>query len=378
MRVLHVLNSIERSGAEMMLAQAAPLLRERGVDLHALATGASSGPFAAQLARTGFSVHHLPFRPCPAFVADFRRLVRRGRFDVVHIHTERAFFWYALAARLAGVRRIVRTVHGTFDFRGHLQAERWVQRRVARRFLGVRAVAVGRSVQIAEQDTYGLRPLLIPNWTDSSVFSPAEPAAAARARRRLAISADAILFVSVGSCQRLKNHAGIIRALPVVLTDCPGARYLHVGEGESEESERRLARELGVADRVRFVGQRDDVCAILQASDVFLMPSVREGLPVSCLEAMSCGLPVIAGDIPAFRDLVVDGVTGILVRNDQALAQAMKRVCGDARLRAAMGAAGRRRVLAEFSLKASVERYLDLYRGERPDEDAARTPVEAS
>lgn len=354
-----------------MLAQAAPLLAERGIELHAVATGASVGAYASELRKAGFCIHHLPLRPSPVFLFRYWCFVRRGDFDIVHVHTERAFFWYELVARLAGVRGVVRTVHNVFEFRGALWVERWVQRRLARRLLKERTVAVSSSVQRAEQLTYGLRPLLIGNWTDTSSLTPPDsPTAVASIRRQLGIPESSMVFVSVGSCQPVKNHAAILRALAAVTERCPDAHYLHVGDGDLEECEKELAVDLGIANRVHFVGSRDDISALLQASDVFLMPSSREGLPISCLEAMSCGLPVIGTDVPGLRDLVADGETGVLIGSDAALAEAMLELHGDEELRARLGATGRNRVLEDFSLARSVARYAGLYECEfRPRVD---------
>ena len=124
-----------------MLVQAAPHFHECGLELHALATDSSIGLYAEQMAAAGFTIHHLPIESPLTHLVCLYRLFRRERFDVIHVHTERAFFWYALVARLASVRHIVRTVHSVFDFHGPLWAERWVQRHVASGLLGERAVA---------------------------------------------------------------------------------------------------------------------------------------------------------------------------------------------------------------------------------------------
>lgn len=362
MRVLHVLHSIEHSGAEVMLAQAAPLFSSRGIELHALATGEPLGRYAQSLHDAGFALYHLPFEPSLRFLLSFWRLLRRGRFDVVHVHTEQAFFWYGLVAHIAGVHCVVRSVHAIFDFRGPLWLERWIQRHLARSLFAERAVAPSPSVQNAEERNYGIRPLLIPNWTDPVCFAPEDSVEhRSNARRALGVAEDAVVFVSVGSCQQVKNHDAIVRALAQIAVSCPRAQYLHVGGGDLEDQEKRLASSLGVANRVTFIGQRDDIPEVLQASDVFVMPSSREGFAISCLEAMSCGLPVIAADAPGLRDLVTDGETGLLVADMAELARAMARVYNDGYWRAIQGEAGRKRVLADFSLELSVESYLRLY-----------------
>ena len=363
MKVLHVLHSLERSGAEVMLTQAAPLFCERGVELHALATGKSVGLYAEQMVTAGFTVHHLPLESPVTHLVHFYRLLRRERFDVVHVHTERAFFWYELLARLAGVPRLVRTVHSVFDFRGPRWLERWVQRHLAKAVFAERAVAPSASVQQAEKRIYGVDAILIPNWTDSLKFSPAgRDGQRATARTQLGIPPTSIVFISVGSCQAVKNHAAVIRALASIVVTCPDAHYLHVGSGELEASEQQLVRDLGLVEEVTFAGQRDGMPELLQASDVFVMPSTREGFAVSCLEAMSSGLPVIATDAAGLRDLVVHGETGYLTQSEDDLARDMAELYRDPRARLRLGHASRARVLDEFSVEKSVASYLRLYR----------------
>ena len=268
-----------------------------------------------------------------------------------------------LLARLAGVRRIVRTVHGVFDFRGPLWVERWLQRHVAYRLLRERAVVPSASVQQAEKRIYGIPTTLIPNWTDPRRFCPtADDGRRAATRLQLGILETSVVFVSVGSCQTVKNHAAVIRALAGIIASCPDAYYLHVGSGDLEVAERRLVGDLGLVGRVTFAGQRDDVPELLQASDVFVMPSAREGLGNSCLEAMSCGLPVIASDVAGLRDLVVNGETGYLAESEDDLARAMAELYQSQRLRTSRGRAGRARAEADFNIEKSVTSYLRLYR----------------
>lgn len=363
MKILHILDSIERSGAEVMLAQAAPLFLEQGVDLHALATGESVGPFAPELIKAGYTVHDMPFVPSVAFLSRFWRLVRRGHFDVVHVHTERAFFWYELLARLAGVGRIIRTIHNVFEFRGALWLERWGQRHLAESILGERAVAPSKSVWEAERRVYGLKRHVILNWTDPLLFAPARTVEERmRIRAGLGFDEQAVVYVSVGSCSPVKNHAAVLRAVAKIAPICPNAHYLHVGGGELEPGEQTMARDLGLSRNVTFIGQRDDMPQLLQASDVFVMPSTREGLSIACLEAMSCGLSVIATNAPGLRDLVIDGESGRLVQGQDELARAMAELYDDERLRAAMGKSGRARVLGGFNMAKAVASYVSLYK----------------
>ena len=181
-------------------------------------------------------------------------------------------------------------------------------------------------------------------------------------RTQHGIVKGSVVFVSVGSCQAVKNHAAVIQALADIAAVCPDARYLHVGTGDLEASEQQLVADLGLVDRVIFAGSRDDIPDLLRSSDVFVMPSTHEGFAISCLEAMSCGLPVIASDAPGLRDLVVDRETGCLARSTGDLARAMAELYHGQHLRTRYGCAGHSRALAEFSLETSVASYIRLYR----------------
>ena len=119
MKVLHVLNELMASGAEVMLCRSTLYWHNGGVEGEVLSTGEEVGPYAKDLEEAGYPIHHIPFRKNPRFFLTFYRLVREGRYDIVHIHCERASFYFGLTARLAGAR-IVRTICAIFHFKGFL------------------------------------------------------------------------------------------------------------------------------------------------------------------------------------------------------------------------------------------------------------------
>lgn len=299
LRVLHVLNELRPSGAEIMLRIAAPLFRDHGVECDLLSTGENIGPYAQVLAAAGYRVHHIPFRRSPAFFLSVARLARREDHDVVHLHAERAFFAYVLAARLLGVRHLVRTVHNNFRFSGWLRIQRGLERRMAER-LGVRFIAIAPGVAQTERGLYRTTPHLIPNWFDSSRFRPVTPVERAAARAPFGLRPDEYVIVSVGNCSVVKNHAALIEAL----ARCPELpwRYLHIGLEEPGEPERALARRLNVNRRIQFIGAVDDVRPLLQAADLYVMPSLFEGLGIATLEALAVGLPVLLTEVPGLVD----------------------------------------------------------------------------
>ena len=300
-RVLHVLAELNPSGAESMLLSARPVFLEHGVDGEILSTGRNIGPSAAQLVAAGYRVHHLPFAKTPRFFLRVYELVRDGRYDVVHLHTERANFWFGLVALAGPPKRVVRAVHNVFPFTGGLRLRRRAQRRLLSRF-GVVYVAGGTDVQEIELAHFGVRTRLIPNWYDSGRFEAPSESERRAARESLSVPDDETVLVSIGNCSQIKNHAALIEALARLPGESPPL-YLHVGTEEAGRPEHALAARLGVSSRVRFLGPVDDLRPIYHASDIFVMPSLREGRSIAALEALATGLPALLSDVDGLRDL---------------------------------------------------------------------------
>lgn len=299
MRVLHVLNELRPSGAEIMLRIAAPLFREQGIESELLSTGDTVGPYASALEEAGYRIHNIPFSRSPAFFLKVAHFIRRSGFDVIHFHAERAFIAYVLAARLAGCGKLVRTVHNNFNFRGTLRMRRGFERRWAER-MGVCFIAIAPGVEQTERRLYGTSPLLILNWFDSTHFFPGNTGERAAARALFGIRDEEHVLVTIGNCSKVKNHAALIEAL-AQFAEIPW-RYLHVGEEEEGAPERAQAARLGIADRIRFVGAVGDVRPFLQAADLYVMPSLFEGIGIATLEALGVGLPALLAEVPGLVD----------------------------------------------------------------------------
>jgi glycosyltransferase involved in cell wall biosynthesis len=156
-----------------------------------------------------------------------------------------------------------------------------------------------------------------------------------------------------------KDHASVIRALPNV----PGLRLAFAGDGPDEDAAKALARELGVSDRITFLGSRKDVAELLARSQIFILSSLSEGFPISTLEAMRAGLPVVVSAVGGAGEAVRHGETGLLFEraNPAALADHLRRLTADAALRASMGTAGRRLFEAEFTFERMYHRTLEIY-----------------
>jgi len=304
-RVLHVLGELRPSGAEAMMRLSAQRWRELGLQCDILSTGATPGTFAAALEEAGCRVVHLPFAKRYGFLKGFYSTVQRGRYDIIHLHTERANFLYAVIARCAGVNRVVSTVHGVFQFHGWLRIERCLQRLVMRR-IGVRFGMISPSVATNECEHFRNHGPRIVNWFDDSQFGPPTIEQRNLARLQFGLRPEEFVIVSIGNCERVKNHAAIIQALPLLE---PGVsyKYLHVGFSGDTEGEEQLASQLGVRNSVRFLGHVSAPVRCLWASDVFVMPSLREGFGIAAVEAVAAGCPTVLADVPGLCDLKVLG-----------------------------------------------------------------------
>jgi glycosyltransferase involved in cell wall biosynthesis len=247
-------------------------------------------------------------------------LLRSRSFDVVHTHCAKAGALGRLAARRAGVARIVHTYHGfpfhEFQSRARRQAYVAVERRLGR-FTDV-ALCVGAGVaveavrrELVAPDRVRTIGVLVDGPERASAAAAAgSPAARQRARAALGIPAEATVIGVVGRLTYQKAPEDFLAALEELAR--PGLIGVWVGGGEAAERIARRARGLRAATVV-LAGERDDVLGVLPAFDVFVLPSRYEGLPTAVVEAMICGIPVVATAVNAVPDLVVPGETGLLV-----------------------------------------------------------------
>jgi glycosyltransferase involved in cell wall biosynthesis len=362
-KILHMLDSIEYSGAEVMLGTAAPFLIRDGFKLHALSSGEDEGSYADILKSAGFSIHNIPFRRSVKYFVELLRFLNKEKFDIVHIHAERAFFWHVLVAKLAGVKKILRTVHNVFQFKGFLRFKRIFQRFIASKGFGVIFISIGPSVLLNENNFFFNRTIHISNWINPDKFYPIkDEGERIKAKSHMGMPDDATVIVSVGSCTNVKNHGDIIIAFANVSKVIENIYYIHVGAGPLEEYEKEQAKRLGVSGLINFVGNIENVREALIASDIFVMSSKYEGFGNSALEALCCGLPAVVYDVEGLRDIVVNGKNGILVDpSPGALSKAILELIMSERSRKKMGDKARNLATRRYHIEDSLKKMTDLY-----------------
>lgn len=345
-----------------------PLMRAGRARGHEMIGVAPDGPLLAGVEGEGFRVIAQPFvrRLSPGTHLDsFRSLLemfRREKPDLVHAHMPISGFLARAAAHRAGVPRIAYTCHG-FLFRPPARlpqraatlAMEWLGGRITNIYLTVSAAdaVLARRLRISHHAE------AVGNGRDPAIFRP-DPVARTRIRSPLGTADERVVVLIVSRLVQPKGYPELIEAMRAL----PEAELWVVGERLPSDRGADLAplfAASGLGPRLKLLGYREDIPAILAAADIFALPSHFEGLPMVLIEAMFAGLPVVASDIPGPREQVLQGVTGLLVprADSQALAAALATLAGSPERRAAMGKAGRERALACYDEEKVLARTLD-------------------
>jgi glycosyltransferase involved in cell wall biosynthesis len=361
--VCQLVHTLNVGGAELLAGHLARRFRDRYRVVFACLDEEGTG--ADKLRADGFPVEVVGRNPgldwrCGLRLAD---LWRRHAVDLVQAHQYTPFF-YALAARLRYRRPVlVFTEHGR-----HYPDFPRTKRMVLNRFViepRDRVVAVGRSVKRALVKNEGIpagRIHVIPNGIDVDRFAPA-PAVRADVRRELGLGPDAFAVLMVARLDPIKDHPTAVRACLTAAAEVPGVKLIIVGDGPERAAIERFVRDQKAEGVVTLLGTRSDVPRLLAGADTLLLTSVSEGIPLTVIEAMAAGLPVVCTAVGSLADVVRPGVDGYLApaRDAAALAGYLADLGGDPDLRADLGRQARQRAVAEFSEAGMADRYADLF-----------------
>jgi glycosyltransferase involved in cell wall biosynthesis len=367
----------------------------QGAGFEVLAVG-PPGPYEEAVARLGCWVDTYPLdRRGLNPVGELRSLAglyaiyRRWRPAIAHHFTIKPNLYGTLAARLAGVPVVIATVTGL----GYIWTDDGPKARVLRAILEPiyrRVLRLADAViYLNEEDRRtlgGRRTVLIPGeGIDLETFSPSAvpPERRAALRSELGLGPDNHVVLMVGRMLRHKGVLEFVEAARRVRAACPGAVFVLVGPSDEGNPARIPPEKLQAWESegaVRYLGVRGDVRDLMAVADVVVLPSYREGIPRVLIEAAAMGRPLVATDVPGCREVVRNGVNGLLVpaRDAVALAEAIESLLKNPKLRAEFGAASRQLAEERFSDQRVVGSILDLYRallaekGGRGAEDGRR------
>ena len=348
-RIAHVALQLETGGLERLLVEFARHSDRRRFDHRFIAIGAR-GQIADEIEAAGCPVTVLDTPPGvrPALAFRLARLFRDQRIDVVHTHNTKPLIYAGPAARLAGVGGVIHTRHG--QRRGATPKQNLLFRLAAR--CADRIVCVSEdSRRLSRLEGLDSRSTCtIWNGIDCDRFSLAGP-----------IAQGPALFV--GRLSPEKDVATLLRATAIVIAEQPSFRLQIAGAGPCMQELTDLASSLQLGHHVEFLGAVPDVAQVLGSASLFVLPSLTEGLSLTVLEAMACGLPVVATRVGGTPEAVTDEHSGLLVepRQPDLLARAMRQVWCNPDLGRKMGLAGRHRAEELFDVRRMVAKYQSLY-----------------
>lgn len=360
-RFAHLIESDGPGGAERMLASLAAALQTSGNDTIVVVPARGEGWLARELSGTGVRVEAFQLdRPfSPRFARWLADVFRRHRVSLVHSHEFTMAVYGAWAARQAGIPHVI-TMHGSRYYAARLQ------RRIAMR-LAVQSsnatVAVSRSLsEHLARDLWlrSSRIVTVPNGVRPPVL---DGPSTLRAELGLTGGGTAQLAVAVGNLYPVKGHSVLLDALGLLAARFPQLHVVIAGRGELEAMLRQRATELQLSHRLHLLGLRSDIANLLASADVFVLPSLSEGVPLALLEAMLSRKPVIAsavGEVPIVLD---GGRAGALVppSDAPALAATLQEILSDPGRARALGAAAHARASVTYTFDVMMTSYRALY-----------------
>ena len=362
LRIAMMLESDGPGGAELVVFRLSEELRRRGHTVIPVLPRDGCGWLGGLFRSVGCSPESFWLRhPLdPTAVGRLMQLFRRHEIDVVHSHEFTMAVYGAAAAKLLGIPHVL-TMHGSSTMTGALRrriALRWAIRRSAR------SIAVSGATQLQFATELGVRKTaftVIPNGV------PLIEGNAAKVREEFRCTDADIVILAVGNVDVRKNHRMLVEALVQLQREglaVPWRLIIAGGRGGDQHSHvLDYARSHGIEDRVHIVTQRNDIADLQALADIFVMPSLWEGLPLAMLEAMVAGKAILASATGGIPEAIVDGRDGILFPPGDldALVRGLRSVITDGARRRTLGAAAFERAKREFTVQVMTDRHLDVY-----------------
>jgi glycosyltransferase involved in cell wall biosynthesis len=402
--VMHVILNLEIGGAQEVVRTlvkyqasaphlpSGPQPGEARIACTPIVCTLQDGPLRHEIERLGVPVEVLSPRKhsilaLPFFIADMVRiwkalaaLVRRYNVDVIQTHLLTSLDYLVLTLRYTTPLRAVYWTFHSFNFEidgAQMPRHRWLlgSKKAAHRLLYRWAarlvdgyIAISEQVGQALVDVIG--PIghkveVIPNGVDIEQYDVDTQASDIRSsiRTDLGLDTSARLIAMIGTLKEVKGHRYMIEAMSVLAPRYPDLHLLLAGDGALRAQLEAQTADAGLDDRIHFLGSRSDVPGLLAASDLFVLPSLWEGLSMALLEAMATGLPILASKVSGTVQAIVPGEHGLLIPpgDTQAIVDGLVELLSDPDRARAMGQAAKRRVQAEFSAQKQADEHLNLY-----------------
>ena len=364
-KILHLISSSGFLGAESVVLE---LAKENAAAGQCVTIGAFknlSNPHLELVnaaSTLGLKVEIFPCRRYfdPKTILLIRAFIFRNQINIIHSHGYKGNFYALMAAR--GKIPWVITCHNwtrtTFKLKVYALLDRLLIR------FATKVVAVSEEI-VSELHRWGVpahKMSVIDNGIDLHKFSGQKRNYALK--ECFGIEEKSKVIGAVARLTKEKGHIYLIEAAKNIVSVLPGTTFLIVGDGNERDQLEKRVMNLGLKDKVIFAGQREDINDILSILDIFVLPSLTEGLPIALLEALASRLPVVATNVGAVPKVIIDRRTGLLVesRSAKSLSDAISELLVNPERAREFGYQGYRKVEREFSSKSMAERYFNLYR----------------
>lgn len=361
MRILFVITGLGMGGAEKVVSSLADVLASNG---HEICIAFMTGPAVILPTNASIKVVSLRIVSSKDFLNSvfiFRRLIRDFNPDVVHSHMFHANIFARLVRLMIPIRRLISSSHASYE-EGKL---RMLALRLTNALADI-STNVSEEAVAAFENEYAVRPgrmLAVHNGIDVNEFF-FNAAARVRIRQELFIRDNCKIILSVGRLHEVKDYPNLFHALAHLPVNGLTYQVCIVGDGPLMGFLQKLAVQLCIADRVRFLGFRHDVADLMSAADVFVLSSAHEGFGLVVAEAMACERVVVATDCGGVKEVI--GEAGYLVKpkDPNGLAMALNTALQLSAIEStALGCAARQRVIERYSLGSAVEKWLEIYLG---------------
>lgn len=373
-RVLHLITSFNRGGIETWLLSMLREIPRSKCEMDFCCKGANVGPLATIAEQLGAQVLHCPLGPGHiGFAQQLRRVLVEGEYHILHNHLEAYSGFPVWVASRLGIP-VITSFHNT-HFTPQTRLTRLPPVRQLRSAYAFTSISYAlRHSDLVTGCSQGVIESLDPHGTKIqrrsrvlyygvNIPELSTPEERSSFRKSFGWSADTPLVLHVGRIIEQKNHLGLLSVFQLVLEHIPTARLLLVGAGPLRSLIENTIAKRGLSDAVRLLGLRDDVPSLMSKCDVFLFPSLHEGLPVVALEANAANLPVVGSKIPGLTEAVQDGETAVLhdIEDIEGMAESVIRLLNDLHYSQRLANAGRTWVKDNYSTEASAKRLLEIY-----------------
>lgn len=354
MKIMQVIPAFRLAGAEVMCENLCIALKKAGETVIAVSLYSEKTAITDRLEKAGVRIEYLDKKPGfdASIIFKLVRLFKKEKPDVVHTHIY-ASKYGLIAAVLAGIAKKVHTVHNVAQKeQGNLGKK--VNGFMYKHF-DVVPVALSQEVRKSISDVYGLKEDLVPTVFNGIDLSKCIMKTNYKANKIFTI-------LHIGRFMQVKNHEKLIRVFADFTKVHPCSKLQLLGEGELFAQMQDLAKKLGVAGKVNFLGLQSNVYPYLHEADVFCLPSEYEGVPMTLIEAMGTGLPIIAGNVGGIPDMLANGESALLIEpkiNEVEIA--LEALYSSEELRAKLGQAARKKS-EDFSSASMAKGYMNIYR----------------